>query len=51
MNRKSEQILKVDKAGRVWTPREQREAALDKFERSGIGTARMSDWTIVKEEH
>jgi hypothetical protein len=31
----ADQILKVDAAGRVWTPRAQREAALDAFERSG----------------
>ena len=32
----SDRILKRDAAGRVWTPREQREAALDAFERSGL---------------
>ncbi len=30
------QVLKQDVAGRVWTPRAQREAALDEFERSGL---------------
>lgn len=29
MKRKAEQILKVDVSGRVWTPRVQREAAVD----------------------
>ena len=36
MNSKREQVLKVDEAGRVWTPRELRDAVLDEFERSGI---------------
>ena len=36
MNSKTEQVLKVDEAGRVWTPRELREAVLDEFERSGM---------------
>jgi transposase-like protein len=36
MNSKMEQVLKVDEAGRVWTPRELRDAVLDEFERSGM---------------
>ena len=36
MKTKDQQILKVDEAGRVWTPRELREAVLDEFERSGL---------------
>ena len=36
MNSRAAQILKVDVAGRVWTPREQREAVPDEFERSGM---------------
>ena len=32
----TDRILKVDVAGRVWTPRELREAVLDEFERSGM---------------
>jgi hypothetical protein len=44
MNRKTEQILKVDKAGRVWTPREQREAALDEFERIGVKYSTFATW-------
>jgi hypothetical protein len=32
----TDRVLKVDATGRVWTPREQREAALDEFERSGL---------------
>ena len=48
MNRKSEQILKVDTAGRVWTPREQREAALDEFERSGMPASKFAERIGVK---
>jgi len=36
MNSKTEQVLKVDEAGRVWTPRELRDAVLDEFECSGM---------------
>ena len=49
MNRKSEQILKVDTAGRVWTPREQREAALDEFERSGMPASKFAERIGVKD--
>ena len=48
MNRKSEQILKVDTAGRVWTPREQREAAVDEFERSGMSALKFAERIGVK---
>ena len=48
MNRKAEQILTVDKAGRVWTPREQREAALDEFERSGMPASKFAERIGVK---
>jgi hypothetical protein len=48
MNRKAEQILKVDRAGRVWTPREQREAALDEFERSGMPASKFAERIGVK---
>ena len=48
MNRKTEQILKVDTTGRVWTPREQREAALDEFERSGMPASRFAERIGVK---
>jgi len=43
INRKTERILKVDKAGRVWTPLEQREAALDEFERSGVPASKFAE--------
>ena len=36
MNSKTEQVLKVDEAGRVRTPSESRDAVLDEFERSGM---------------
>lgn len=36
MNSKTEQVLKVDNTGCVWTPRELRDAVLDEFERSGM---------------
>jgi transposase-like protein len=36
MESKTEKVLKVDEAGRVWTPRELRDAVLDEFERSGM---------------
>jgi len=48
MTRKAEQILKVDATGRVWTPREQREAALDEFERSGMPASRFAGRIGVK---
>jgi hypothetical protein len=36
MEPKMERVLKVDEAGRVWTPRELRDGVLDEFERSGM---------------
>lgn len=48
MNRKAEQILKVDVAGRVWTPRELREAALDEFEGSGMPATKFAEGIGVK---
>jgi len=39
MKPKTEQLLKVDVAGRVWTPREMREGVLDEFERSGMSAS------------
>ena len=49
MKRKAEQILKVDTAGRVWTPREQREAVLDEFERSGMPASKFAEHALVSE--
>jgi hypothetical protein len=48
MNRKAEQILKVDVTGRVWTPRELREAALDEFEGSGMPATKFAERIGVK---
>lgn len=48
MKAKSERILKVDEAGRVWTPRELREAALDEFERSGMPATQFAGQIGVK---
>jgi hypothetical protein len=44
----TERILKVDTAGRVWTPREQREAVLDEFERSGLPATKFAAHIGVK---
>jgi hypothetical protein len=48
MNRKAEQILKVGVAGRVWTPRGLREAALDEFERCGMPGTKFAERIGVK---
>ncbi len=44
----TDQVLKVDVAGRVWTPRERREAVLDEFERSGMSAAKFAEFIGVK---
>jgi transposase-like protein len=44
----TDRILKVDTAGRVWTPREQREAVLDEFERSGQPASKFAAHIGVK---
>jgi hypothetical protein len=44
----TEQILKQDVAGRVWTPRAQREAVLDEFERSGLPATQFAARVGVK---
>jgi hypothetical protein len=38
----TDQVLKVDVAGRVWTPRARREEVLDEFERSGMAAAKFA---------
>ena len=40
--------MKVDAAGRVWTPREQREVVLDEFERSGLPAAKFAQHIGMK---
>ena len=44
----TDRILKVDTAGRVWTPREQRETVLDEFERSGLPATKFAAHIGVK---
>jgi len=44
----TDQILKQDATGRVWTPRAQRDAALDAFERSGLPATRFAAQIGVK---
>ena len=48
MKPKAERVLKVDEAGRVWTPRELREAALDEFEWSGMPATQFAGEVGVK---
>jgi len=44
----TDQVLKQDGAGRVWTPREQREALLDEFERGGLPATKFAAEIGVK---
>jgi hypothetical protein len=44
----TDQVLKVDVAGRVWTPRARREEVLDEFERSGMAAAKFAAFVGVK---
>jgi hypothetical protein len=48
METKIEKLLKVDGAGRVWTPRELRDAVLDEFERSGTPATQFAAQLGVK---
>jgi transposase-like protein len=48
MKSNTEQLLKVDVAGRVWTPREMREGVLDEFERSGMPATEFAGRVGVK---
>jgi len=48
MKQEPAQILKVDVIGRVWTPRERREAVLDEFERSGMPAVKFAEHSGVK---
>ena len=48
MEPKNERVLKVDKAGRVWTPRELRDGVLDEFERSGMPATQFAKRLGVK---
>ena len=44
----ADQLLKVDMAGRVWTPRARREALLDEFERGGTPAAEFARLVGIK---
>ena len=44
----TDQFLKVDVAGRVWTPRERREALLDEFARGGTPAAAFARLVGIK---
>ena len=44
----TDQILKVDVAGRVWTPRARREEVLDEFERSGMAAVKFAAFIGMK---
>ena len=44
----ADQLLKVDVAGRVWTPRERREALLEEFERGGTPAAEFARLVGIK---
>lgn len=45
---KEGEILKRDVVGRVWTPKERREALLDEFEASGLSGAKFAQMVGVK---
>jgi transposase-like protein len=44
----SDQVLKVDRGGRVWTPREKRAEIVAQFERSGMPACRFAAHVGVK---
>jgi hypothetical protein len=44
----TDQVLKVDAAGRVWTPRARREEVLDELERSGMAVVKFAALIGVK---
>jgi hypothetical protein len=48
MKPEAEQILKVDRKGRVWTPPERREAILDEYEHSGMPASKFAGHIGVK---
>jgi transposase len=43
-----DQIVKVDRLGRIKTPREQREALLAEFDRSGMSGQQFAKWAGIK---
>jgi len=42
------EILKTDRCGRVWTPREKRQEILAEYDRSGMSAAEFARWSGVK---
>ena len=44
----TDQVLKVDTSGRVWTPRARREEVLDELERSGMAAVKFAALIGVK---
>jgi hypothetical protein len=44
----ADQIVKVDRIGRVKTPRERREALLAEFDRSGMSGQQFAKWAGIK---
>lgn len=42
------EILKTDVLGRVWTPRDRREALVAEYERSAMSAAEFAKWSGVK---
>jgi hypothetical protein len=42
------EILKTDARGRVWTPRDRREALVAEYERSAMSAAEFAKWSGVK---
>ena len=43
-----DQIVKIDRIGRVKTPRERREALLAEFDRSGMSGQSFAKWAGIK---
>src|SRR5271156_4683427 len=43
-----DQIVKVDRIGRIKTPRERREALLAEFDRSGMSGQQFAKWAGIK---
>ena len=44
----ADQIVKVDRIGRIKTPRERREALLAEFDRSGMSGQQFAKWAGIK---
>lgn len=42
------EILKTDRRGRVWTPREKRREILEEYDRSGMSAVEFARWSGVK---